>query len=51
MLRHGTDPSVHHCLVGAFDLVKRGRVQDRLAEVVLGVEWVPSEDVFRKSLL
>lgn len=38
MLRHGTEPSAHHRLAGAFDLVNGRRVQDRLAEVVLGAE-------------
>lgn len=34
----------------AFDLGNRRRVQDTLAKVVLGVEGVAPEDVFRKSL-
>lgn len=50
MLRHGMEPSAHHCLAGAFDLVNGRRVQDRLVEVVLGTESVSSEDILRKSL-
>lgn len=45
MLKPETDPNLW-----AFDLVNReGRVQDKLAEVLLGIEWVSSEDIFGKS--